>query len=79
MRWAGRRNGDLLAAAAAHFDVFVTVDRNLAFQQNTAQLKLAIVVLSARSNSLQSLAPLMVKLREALTTVSEGQVLRIGS
>ena len=41
--WAGIRNGELLARSAGQFDVFVTVDRNLAFQQHIADLPLAIV------------------------------------
>ena len=53
--WAGKENGELLALAASDFDVFVTVDRNLAFQQNLANLKLAVVVLGARGNRLVDL------------------------
>ena len=34
MGWASRRNGELLALAAAEFDVFLTVDRNLSYQQD---------------------------------------------
>lgn len=41
--WAGIKNGKLLALAAARFDVFVTADRNLEFQQNLAALPIAIV------------------------------------
>jgi hypothetical protein len=45
--WDNLKNGELLAAAeAAYFDVFVTTDRNLRFQQNLVARKIAIVVLS---------------------------------
>ena len=40
MRWTAVRNGELLALASAHFDAFVTVDRNLAFQQDIGDCKL---------------------------------------
>lgn len=46
--WTSRRNGDLLRAMqAARFAVFVTMDRNLVYQQNVATLGLAVVVLHA--------------------------------
>jgi hypothetical protein len=45
--WDLLRNGELLEAAeSAAFDVFVTTDRNLGYQQNLRNRKLAIVVLS---------------------------------
>jgi len=45
MGWTTITNGELLKLASEHFDVFVTVDRNLAFQQNLALLPLLVVVL----------------------------------
>ena len=45
--WAGKKNGELLSFAAQSYDAFITVDRNLYFQQNVGQLKLAVVVLVA--------------------------------
>src|SRR6266568_463978 len=47
--WAGVLNGALLAQATGEFDAFVTVDRNLAFQQRIDNLALAVVILRARS------------------------------
>jgi len=32
--WSGIKNGKLLTLAAAEFDAFITVDKNLSFQQN---------------------------------------------
>ncbi len=45
--WAGKQNGDLLSLAEAVFDVFVTVDTNLRYQQNLTGRKLALVVLGS--------------------------------
>ena len=50
MGWNTIKNGELLALAAKEFDVFVTVDRNLSFQQNVSALLIAVIVLRARSN-----------------------------
>ena len=48
--WTGTKNGELLRrAVAAGFEVFLTADQNLQFQQNLAQLRLAVVVLAAPS------------------------------
>jgi hypothetical protein len=47
MSWTGIKNGELLTLASKSFDVFVTVDRNLQFQQNTNVLSIAVIVLEA--------------------------------
>ncbi|MDA2925264.1 hypothetical protein MYX65_11565 [Acidobacteria bacterium AH-259-L09] len=59
MGWAGLDNGELLAKAQKEFDVFITVDRNLAFQQTLPKFGLAVLVLHARTNRLQDLVPLV--------------------
>ena len=59
--WAGIKNGKLLALAATDFDVFVTTDRNIEFQQNLATLPIAILVLVAASNRLEDIEPLVPK------------------
>jgi hypothetical protein len=52
MGWSTIRNGELLGLAAKEFDVFVTVDRNLSFQQNLPAFAIAVIVLRARTNRL---------------------------
>ena len=74
MGWAGVKNGKVFALAVEEFDIFVTVDRNLSFQQNIPQFDIAIVVLQAPSNSLAALKPLAFKLLAILESVSKGQV-----
>jgi predicted nuclease of predicted toxin-antitoxin system len=79
MAWAGIQNGDLLRrAAAAAFDAFITADRNLSFQQNLAELPLAVVVLKAPSNRLADLKPLVPKLLAALTELQRNSVVWVG-
>jgi hypothetical protein len=67
-------NGELLARAKASFDAFVTVDRNLAYQQNVASTSVAIIVLKAKSNRLADLRPLVDPLHAALRLARAGQV-----
>lgn len=72
--WAGVQNGALLARASGRFDAFVTVDRNLAFQQRVDKLPLAVVVLRAATSRLTDLRALVPLLLQALSTVQPGQV-----
>ena len=59
MGWTTIKNGELLALATERFYVFVTVDRNLAFQQNLAAFSITVIVLRARTNRLADLKPLL--------------------
>jgi hypothetical protein len=74
MGWAAIKNGELLTLASQHFDAFVTVDRNLAFQQNVSTYSIAIVVLRARSNRLADLRTLVPKLIGAIEIARPGIV-----
>lgn len=72
MGWSAIKNGELLALAAKEFEVFVTVDRNLSFQQKLPAFSIAVVVLRARSNRLADLRPLVPRLLEILPTAAQG-------
>ena len=78
MGWSGIKNGELLDRAAAGFDVFVTVDRNLSFQQNVRKARIAVIVLRAKTNRLANLLPLVPKLLRALDSVTPGVVAIVG-
>jgi hypothetical protein len=75
--WAGIKNGELLTRAQTQFDVFVTVDRNLAFQQNIPQFTIAVIVLQAQTNRLKDLRPLLSKLLQILRTAPKGEVTHV--
>lgn len=77
MGWAGTKNGKLLALIEKEFDIFITVDRNLSFQQNLSQFNIAVVVLQAKSNRLMDLKPLVPKILDILSTVVKGQAVVI--
>ena len=68
MGWATKRNGELLALAVGEFDVFLTADRNLSYQQDLSSFDIAVVVLIARSNRLDDLRPLVPRVLEILPT-----------
>ena len=76
--WSGVKNGDLLArAAAAGFEVLLTMDSGVPYQQNIATLPLAVVVLKAASNDLDDLRPLVPALLEALRKLKSKAVVWI--
>ena len=77
MGWAGLDNGKLLTKAENEFDVFITVDRNLTFQQNLPKFDIAVLVLRARTNRLRHLIPLVPKILEAFTDLQRGKAVFI--
>ena len=76
--WTGQRNGDLLRLAEREFDVFLTVDRNLSFQQDVARFEIAIVVMTARTNQLRDLQPLVREVLAVCSYLLPGQLVKIG-
>lgn len=79
MGWASKRNGELLTLAETQFDVFLTVYRNLSFQQNIGRFKIAVVVIVAKSNKRTDLQPLIKDVLAALPTAIPGHVTKVGA
>lgn len=76
--WSGVKNGELLRRAQAVCEVFVTLDRNLEFQQNIKALPFGVVVVRAVSNRMAHLLPIIDSILEAATRVSPGTVAKAG-
>jgi hypothetical protein len=76
--WTGITNGELLRrAAAAGFEVLLTADRNLEFQQNVSRAGIGVLVVAAASNALEDLLPLVPAMLAALPKTAPGRVLRV--
>ena len=75
MGWSGLKNGRLLSQASKDFDVFVTMDGNIPYQQNLKSLTLGIVLIKARSNRRDALKPMMDKVNEAAKEVTAGTLI----
>jgi hypothetical protein len=73
MGWQTIKNGELMRLVSESFDVFVTVDRNLSFQQNLSGYALAVIVLCAKTNRLADLRPLVLELLEVIPTAKAGE------
>ena len=76
--WSGTKNGELLELAAPKFDVLVTVDQNLPYQQSIQGLDIAILILDTRSTRLVDLEPIAPTVREASRSIKSGEVVRVG-
>jgi|ERR1700730_8211860 len=76
--WSGFKNGELLALAEAEFDIFLTVDQNLSFQQNLKRFEIGIILIVARNNRFKTLLPLVPEVLGAIDQIQAGQVVRIG-
>ena len=75
--WAGVKNGELLRRAENLFDVFVTADRKLPFQQNLRAFSIGVVVLMAGSTKLEDLRPLAGEISQAIETVQPHQLILV--
>ena len=74
--WQGLENGALLdAAEEAGFDVLLTCDQNVRYQQNLADRRLAVVILS--TNHWPTLRPVAARIATAVDFVQTGQIVRI--
>jgi predicted nuclease of predicted toxin-antitoxin system len=75
--WAALDDGPLLDAMTGQFEVLITVDKSMRFQQRLAGRPISIVVLRAKSNHISDLAPLVPALVIALADVKPGEVREI--
>ena len=76
--WSTIENGELLAPATKEFDVFLTVDRDLSFQQHLPAFTIAVIVLRAVSNRLADLQPLIPELLASIPAAKRGAVTYVG-
>jgi len=79
MGWSGIKNGALLDLAESQFDAFLTVDRNLPYQQNLSKRAIPVIVLVAKDNNRETLQPLIAAVLGALETAQAGEVVLIGA
>jgi predicted nuclease of predicted toxin-antitoxin system len=77
--WAGLANGELLRRASKEFDVLLTGDRNLEFQQNRAGLPIGVIVLVAANNRIDTLRPLIPEVLAVLKRIRPGQLVRVAA
>ncbi|MGD0463020.1 MAG: DUF5615 family PIN-like protein [Tepidisphaeraceae bacterium] len=78
MGWSGIENGQLLAIAAKHdFDAVLTTDRGMEYEQNTGDLPLSVVIITAPSNAIEDIRPLLPELLAALAILQPRSLVKI--
>jgi predicted nuclease of predicted toxin-antitoxin system len=78
MGWSGKKNGLLLSLAEPEFDVLLTMDQGIEYQQNLAKFNIAVLALSASSNQIEDLAPIVPQALTTLKSIRPGQLIKIG-
>jgi predicted nuclease of predicted toxin-antitoxin system len=77
--FAGQKNGFLISLAeAAGFDLFLTMDKGLQYQQNLEGRNIAILIIRAKSNRLEDLLPHLSACRLVMSSIQPGEVIRVG-
>jgi predicted nuclease of predicted toxin-antitoxin system len=76
---SGKRNGELLSLAEQQkYEIFVTMDKGVEYQQNLRGLSLAVIILRAKSNQLADLLPHVTDCLERMKCIKPGEVVRLG-
>jgi hypothetical protein len=73
--WSGKQNGELIQLIDGRFDVFLTGDKNLRYQQRIETRSIAIVDLPF--TRLQSLEPFLEKIRKAIRNSVAGDYIQV--
>ncbi len=77
MGWSGLTNGKLLTNAQAHFDIFITSDQSLSFQQNLQKYQITVIVLCPARNHLEDLKCLIPSLSKILSKPINKQLIYV--
>lgn len=76
---AGKTNGELLLLAEGSFQVFITLDKGLPYQQNLAATTIAVLIIRARSSRLADILPHVPACLAALRVIKPGEMVRVGT
>jgi predicted nuclease of predicted toxin-antitoxin system len=76
--YGSKKNGELLSIAEGRWDVLLTSDRNIKYQQNMTGRNVSILILCTKSNRMKDLLPLMPACAQALLSIRPGQVVEVG-
>ena len=76
--FSGKENGELIALAEKQFNVLITIDKNIRYQQNIAGRNIAILIIRAASNDLDDIRPHVPQALAALRSIKPGQIVEVG-
>ncbi|MDB4793429.1 hypothetical protein OAG63_00175 [Methylacidiphilales bacterium] len=72
--WSGIKNGKLLGLIASHFDVFLTIDQNIRYQQNLTELPFAILFVAVPNNMMESYRPFFGLMQKTVEELRPGEI-----
>jgi len=76
--FGAKKNGELLRLAEGRWDVLLTSDRNMKYQQNMTGRNISIVILCAKSNRMKDVLPLIPACSQVLLSMKPGRVVEVG-
>ena len=76
--FGGKENGELLALAEGNFDVLITIDKNIRYQQNMRNRNIAILVIRASSSDISDIEPHIPDALAILNSIQPGQIVEVG-
>jgi predicted nuclease of predicted toxin-antitoxin system len=77
--WTGKKNGELLALAEqAGFEVLLTIDRGMEYQQNLKRRNIAIILIRTKSSRLADLLPLIPEILNCFSSIKAGDLTKVG-
>ena len=77
--FGGKQNGELLTLAEGQFEVFLTVDKGIRYQQNLSGRSIAVLIIRAASNDIDDILPHVPGCLAALNSIQPGEVVVVGS
>ena len=75
--WSGKRNGDLLKLANGQFDILLTVDKGIKYQNNLTDLTIAVVQMFVKSNRLVDIVPILFLVKRDMYDIDKGQIVQV--
>jgi hypothetical protein len=77
--WAGQKNGALLSLAEqAGFQVFITLDQGIGYEQNLSGRRIGVILIRAKSSRLEDLIPHAAEILAAMDSIGPGQIVSVG-
>ena len=76
--FSGKENGELLSLAEQNFDVFVTIDKNIQYQQNMSNRKIAVLIIRTKSNDIDDIRPQVPYALATLDSIKPGEIVEVG-
>ena len=77
--WSGIKNGRLLTLAQQDFEILITIDSNMIYQQHVPSFAIGLLVLHALSNRLEDLLPLVPEVLTKIGEVKPGEIAHVGN